>query len=104
MESLDDKSTLLDQESIDFVFEITQRINTKHVNLDAVSEKNSDQKTELESQHKKLMEENYLNRSLQSFDYSYYPAQVKSIKKKEEKNLHMKNNELTFYGYLLNKY
>lgn len=91
MESLDDKSTLLDQESIDFVFNIvTQRVNTKNVNLDAVSEKNSDQKTEMESQHKKLMEENYLNRSLQSFDYSYYPAQIKNIKKKEEKNLNIK--------------
>lgn len=66
-ENIDEKS-LLEQESVDFVFEVKQRLS-----------KDAEQQAQenLENQHKKLLDEHYLNRSIQSFDYSYYPHQFK---------------------------
>lgn len=67
-ENIDEKF-LLEQESVDFVFEVKQRLS-KEVEQEA--------KEKLENQHKKLLDENFLNRSIQSFDYSYYPNQFRA--------------------------
>lgn len=103
MENIDAEKFFMEQESVDFVFEVKQ-VPSNNVETESKEKK--------ESQHKKLLDENYQNHSIQSFDYSYYPNHLKatpadSKSKKDKKMEHIrtldcfKNSKSN--GYIANK-
>lgn len=103
MENFDAEKSFMEQESVDFVFEVKQV---------ASNNSKAETKEKIDNHQQKLLDENYLNRSIQSLDYSYYPNQAKAKPADTKSKLNKKTEHITTVdcfknsksnGYISNK-